>query len=117
MPQSASSKQTVLSFIKALNEEDFKTARKYISDDMQFIGVMGTRDGADVYIKEMEKMKFKYDIKKAFADGNDVCLWYNINMSGHTIFSCGWYHVEHHQIKCFKVLFDPRPLLEKADSK
>jgi limonene-1,2-epoxide hydrolase len=114
MPLSASSKQTVLSFIKALNEEDFQTARKYVSDDLKFVGVMGTREGADVYVKDMEKMKFKYDVKKAFADGNDVCLWYDIDMGGRNIFSCGWYHVEHHQIKWFKVLFDPRPLLEKA---
>jgi hypothetical protein len=116
MPNTASSKQTVLSFIKALNEEDFEEARKFLSDDMKFVGVMGTRDGADIYINDMEKMKFKFDIKKAFADGNDVCLFYDINMSGHKIFSSGWYHIEHHQIKWFKVLFDPRPLLEKAEA-
>lgn len=117
MPTTAISKQTVLSFIKALNEEDFDAARKYLSDDMKFTGVMGTRDGGDIYIKDMEKMKFKYDIKKAFADGNDVCLWYDISMNDHKIFSSGWYHVENHRIQWFKVLFDPRPLLEKAEAK
>lgn len=116
MPTTASSKQTVLSFIKALNEEDFEAAREYISDDMKFIGVMGTRDGADTYMKDMEKMKFKYDIKKAFADGSDVCLWYDISMSDHKIFSSGWYHVNHGKIEWFKVLFDPRPLLADAQS-
>jgi len=117
MPTTAGSKQTVLSFIKALNEEDFETAREYISDDMKFVGVMGTRDGADIYMNDMEKMKFKYDIKKAFADGNDVCLWYDIIMNDHQIFSSGWYHVEHHRIKWFKVLFDPRPLLVGSEAK
>jgi limonene-1,2-epoxide hydrolase len=106
------SKETVLSFIKALNEEDFEEARKYVSDDLKFIGVMGTRDGADTYFEDMKKMKFKYNIHKAFADGTDVCLFYDINMSGKKIFSSGWYHVEDNKITWFKVLFDPRPLLE-----
>ena len=112
MPTTASSKQTVLSFIKALNEEDFDNARKYTNDDLQFIGVMGTRNGADAYFDDMAKMKLKYNVQKAFADGNDVCLWYDIDMGGQKIFSSGWYHIEHHKIVWFKVLFDPRPLLE-----
>jgi hypothetical protein len=64
----------------------------------------------------MKKMKFKYDIKKTFVDGeNDVCLFYDINMGGVTIFSCGWYHLEKGKIKSFKVIFDPRPLLEHSE--
>ena len=62
-------------------------------------------------------MKFKYDIKKAFEDGNDVCLLYDITMPGPTLFTCGWYKVENGKINWFKVVFDPRPLLEKKDGK
>jgi len=114
MPITANSKQTVLSFIKSLNEEDFDAARKCANDDMKFIGVMGTRNGADAYFKDMAKMKLKYDVQKVFADGHDVCLWYDIDMSGQKVFSSGWYHIENHKISWFKVLFDPRPLLEHA---
>ena len=115
MPHSASSKQIVLSFIKALNEEDFAAARKYVNDDMEFIGVLGTRHGAKTYFNDMEKMRLKYDVQKAFSDGYDVCLWYDIEMSGQKIFSSGWYHIENGKIAWFKVLFDPRPLLEPAE--
>jgi hypothetical protein len=110
-------KEIVLAFIDALNNEDFISARKYLDDDMKFEGVMGSRDGAEVYIKDMEHMKFKYKIQKAFGDENDVCLWYNISMSGQSIFSCGWYHIVSGKIKTFKVLFDPRPLLEQSNKK
>ena len=110
-------KETVLSFIRALNGEDFKTARTYLSDAMVFNGVLGSREGADVYIGDMEKMKFKYEIKKLFVDGDDVCLFYDIDMSGHTIFSSGWYQVEDGKIKSLQVIFDPRPLLEKNGKK
>ena len=37
-------KETVLSFIKSMNKEDFNTARTYVSDDLVFEGVMGSRN-------------------------------------------------------------------------
>jgi hypothetical protein len=104
-------KAVVLAFIDAMNKEDFPTARTYVTDDLSFIGVMGTREGADNYFKDMEKMKFKYKVQKAFADGDDVCLFYDIDMGKATIFSCGWYQLVDDKIKTFKVIFDPRPLL------
>jgi limonene-1,2-epoxide hydrolase len=113
----SSPKETVLLFINSMNAEDFDAARKYVSDDMKFMGVMGSRDNANDYFNDMSKMKFKYDIKKVFADANDVCLWYDIDMGGKTIFTSGWYHVEDGKVKWFKVLFDPRPLLEQAPKK
>lgn len=60
---------------------------------MTFDGVLGHRDGAEIYISDMKKMKFKYNIKKTFEDENDVCIFYDIDMSGKKIFTCGWYIV------------------------
>jgi hypothetical protein len=108
---------TVISFIDSLNSEDFKASRKLLADDMTFKGVLGTRDGADTYIRDMEKMKMKYVIKKVFVDGDDVCLFYDITQGDITFFSAGWYHVKEGMIKSFQVIFDPRPLLEAAEKK
>lgn len=110
----SSAKELVLSFLKALNDDDFQEAREYVSDNLSFVGVLGTRNGATAYFNDMEKMRFKYDIKKVFADGNDVCVLYDINMSGTTIFTCGWYKVKGNKIESLQVVFDPRPVLEKA---
>jgi len=111
-------KDVVLTFINALNKEDFETARDCLSDDMIFDGVLGHRDGADTYINDMKKMKFKYKIKKSFEDENDVCLLYDIDMGGKKpIFTCGWYQLKYNKIKSLKVVFDPRPLVDKSDKK
>ena len=111
-------KELVLKFITALNEEDFETARTCLSDDMVFDGVLGHRDGANTYIEDMKKMKFKYKIKKVFEDGTDVCLLYDIDMGDkETVFTCGWYQLKNDKIKSLKVVFDPRPVLEKQDKK
>ncbi|RBQ03117.1 nuclear transport factor 2 family protein [Pedobacter miscanthi] len=104
-------KVVVLDFINALNAEDFELARQQLQDDMSFKGVMGERNGADLYIEDMKKMKFKYDIKKVFVDQQEVCLWYDIDMGAKTIFSCGWYKLVDDKIQSFQVIFDPRPIL------
>jgi ketosteroid isomerase-like protein len=110
-------KKVVLAFVDALNNEDFKTAGKYLTKDMTFKGVLGSRDGADAYMKDMEQMKLKYDIKKAIADEDDVCLIYDLTMSGITLLGFGWYHVKADKISSLNVMFDPRPILEQANKK
>ena len=110
-------KEIVLDFINALNDEDFETAKTHLSEDMIFDGVLGHRDGADTYINDMKKMKFKYRIKKAFADHNDVCLLYDIDVGEEIIYTCGWYQLQNDKIKSLKVVFDPRAVLEKSDNK
>jgi hypothetical protein len=113
IPLKGNAKDTVLSFVTALNNEDYNEARKYVNDDMTFDGVMGSRNGADAYFSDMEKMRFKYDIKKAFVDDTDVCILSDIEMSGKTIFVCSWYKLEDGRISSLKVVFDPRPILNK----
>ena len=107
----------VLSFIEALNQENFQQAREYVNEDLKFEGVLGSRNGATTYLTEMGKMKFKYHILKSFADENDVCLLYNIDMGDQTIFTCGWYQLQQGKISRIKVVFDPRPLLAPSEKK
>lgn len=104
-------KVVVLDFINALNTGNFEMARAQLHDDMTFKGVMGERNGADIYIEDMKKMKFKYEVKKVFLNDEDVCLWYDINMGKSTIYACGWYQLADEKIKSFQVIFDPRPIL------
>jgi len=106
-------KDIVLKFLNALNTENFEAARDALDDNMQFNGVMGSRDGAENYIKDMSKMRFKYDVLKVFENENDVSVFYDIDMNGKRIFTSGWYVVENEKIKSLRVLFDPRLLLEK----
>jgi predicted ester cyclase len=109
-----SAKETVLAFIKALNEEAFDTASKYANDDLAFIGVMGSREGAKAYFDDMKRMKIKYTIKQAIGEGDDVCLLYNIVLNGQEILGTGWYQLVNGKISLIRAIFDPRPLLEKA---
>ena len=110
-PKVSQEKEVVLTFLDALNNEDFKTVRQYLNDDMVFNGVLGHREGADTYVDDMRKMRFKYRILKAFADGDDVCVLYDIDMGDKTIYTAGWYKVRDNKIKSLRVVFDPRPIV------
>ncbi len=110
-------KEIVLSYIRALNDEDFNAARSLVTEDLAFDGVLGSRIGAEDYFKDMVKMKFKYKVIKAFAEGDDVCVLYDVVMGGISVFTCGYYRLEHGKIKSLKVVFDPRPLLDAPDKK
>ncbi len=107
------SKEIVLSFLEALNKEDFKKAKECLNKDFTFRGPMGERNGAAEYVEDMKKMKFKYEIDKAFADDEDVCIIYEIDMSGKAkIPTSGLYHLNNGKISSLNVFFDPRPLLK-----
>lgn len=108
-------REVVMAFLESMNAQDFKTARICVADNVSFVGVLGTRDGKEAYFKDMEQMKARYDIKKMFVDGNDVCVIYDISFGNSpvSIFTCGWYQVHDGKIGSIRVVFDPRPLLQQ----
>jgi hypothetical protein len=108
-------KEVVLGLGKALNDENYEAARRYVSDSMKYVGPFGSRDGAEAYLHEIERLHLKFDIQKIFADKKDVCVLYDITVSGITLFACGWFQVEMGKVQSLRVTFDPRPLLEKSD--
>ena len=55
----ANHEELITQFIEAMNDEDFTLARSYTAYDMQFIGVLGKRDGAEAYFNDMVKMRLK----------------------------------------------------------
>jgi ketosteroid isomerase-like protein len=53
MESRSNAKEVVMSFVKALNNEDFKTAKSYVSDNMSFLGPLASLDNAEAYFKDM----------------------------------------------------------------
>ena len=108
-------KEVVLRLGKALNDESFQIARRYVSDDMKYVGPFGSRDGAKAYLQEIERFRLKFDIQKIFADDKNVCVLYDITVSGITLFACGWFQVNAGRVSSLRVTFDPRPLLALSE--
>jgi len=64
------------------------------------------------FIEALERL----EIKKEFADSNDVCLLYEMNYREPpvTTFVCGWFHVnDKGKISLLRFVLDPRPLFQQ----
>jgi hypothetical protein len=101
-------KQVVLNLGTAINEESFETARLYVADDMRYEGPFGTRVGAEAYLGEIERLRLKFHIRQVFAGQEDVCVLYDIDSAGITLFACGWFQIKGGKVSSLKVTFDPR---------
>jgi ketosteroid isomerase-like protein len=112
-------KKIVTSFQESLNNRDLKSARSYVSDDFLCTNPLGSFDSAESYFKaaeqaqQMHQASYKFDLKKIFMDGNDVCVFNDVIAGTLTLFACGWYHIEDQKIRSLKLIYDPRPLLQK----
>ncbi|HTV82959.1 MAG TPA: nuclear transport factor 2 family protein [Acidobacteriaceae bacterium] len=102
-------KEAVLSYIRALEAGDYAAARRYLADNVRVKGPSGEAfRSPDEFLKMMEQQRGKYDIKKVFVDGGDVCLLYDFITPKVTAFSCSWYRVRGGKIRSIQTVFDPR---------
>src|SRR5919112_4838846 len=115
-----SAKEIVMDFIEALEQKDFKTVRSYISDNISVLapGPVGVTsfNQAEPFTTYLEHANLpKLEIKKEFADSNDVCLLYEMTYREPplTTFVCGWFHVnddddDDGKISSLRFVMDPR---------
>ena len=103
---------TVQQFMQAVNQENWSEAEALLTPDFKFVGVMGSRDGASVYIQDLSRMNLKYKQHRIFENGDDVAVLCDYLMEDNSIFGCSWYQLKDGKIHLLRVVFDPRPLLE-----
>ena len=102
-------REAVMSYIKALDDRDYAAARNYLGNNVRVKGPGGeTFRSPDEFLKMMEQQRGKYDIKKVFVDGSDVCLLYDFITPQVTTFFCSWYQVKNGKISSIQTVFDSR---------
>jgi hypothetical protein len=103
-------REIVMSYIKALDSQDFESARKWLSDNVLVKGPAGEDfRSPDEFISMMQRQQGKYEIKKVFVDRDDVCVLYNFNARTVTTLFSSWYQVKNGKIVSIQTVFDPRP--------
>jgi hypothetical protein len=109
-----SAKEIIMEYIQAAERRDFKSARTYLKDDVSYVSPINSFNRADAYLKYFESLHLpKFDIKKIFSDGDDVCVLHETTLTTPllTSFASVWFHVDGGKIGSIKVLFDPRPFV------
>jgi limonene-1,2-epoxide hydrolase len=110
----ASAIEVVESYQAALGKGDFASARNLMQDNMIFEGPIDTFNKADDYLaanKRLASIVQHIDLKKVFADGDDICVLYEMvtNTPAGTAFIAEWYQVKGGKIAFIRAVFDARP--------
>jgi ketosteroid isomerase-like protein len=104
-------KDVVMSYIDALDRFDYDAALKLLSSDVRVRGPAGESFGAPTgFIEMLRSYRGRYDIKRTFVDGDEVCLWYDLKTTGPTMFMASWYQVSDGKIVRIQTIFDPSAL-------
>ena len=103
------SEATVVSYIRALDAQRYEEALGLLHDKVRIKGPAGESFGKPLeFIEMLRKYRGKYDVKKVFVDGDDVCVLYELSTTGSTVFMSSWYKVENGRIVSIQSVFDPR---------
>jgi len=113
-------KEIVMETIEAMERKDWKTVRSHISDNISVVAPgpveLTIFKQAESFMNYLEHANLPpLDIKKEFADSNDVCLLYEMTYRDPTVttFVCGWFHVnDDGKLSSVRFVMDPRPLFQ-----
>ena len=110
-----SAKEIVMEYMQAAERKDFESARSYLKDDVSYVSPLNSFDRAEPYLKYNFSLNLpKFDTKKIFTDGDDVCLLHETTIATPpaTVFAAVWFHVDGGKISSIRVVFDPRPFVQ-----
>ena len=111
-------KEIVMSYINALDSQNYGSARSLLADNVLVKGPAGEAfRSPGEFISMMQKQRGKYDIKKVFVDGEDVCLLYDFTTGTVTTFFSSWYKVKDGKIISIQTVFDPRAFAAMQEKK
>jgi hypothetical protein len=107
------SAQIAEEFFDAWTSKDFERARGLLHDDLSFDGPIESFSDADSYmaaLRQLSGMVTGVDKQKLFADGDDVCLIYDLQTQPvPRSRTCEWYRVRDGKITAISAVFDARP--------
>jgi len=109
-------KRVVDRYFSALRAKDFETMRTLLTDDVSFVGPLGTTDGVDEYIDAMKRVTAHMtgvERRVLFGEDEHVCQVYDLTTSKPpvTITVVQWLTVREGRIATVRLFFDPRPYL------
>lgn len=115
---SESGEKVVLSYIDALDKGKYDVAVKLISDEVRIMGPAGEDFGKPKDFLDMLKSHSgKYDVKRMFVDGNEVCLLYDFVTPQGRVYMSSWYKVENGKIEFIRTIFDPSVFTSQGGNK
>ena len=101
-------RQVVLSYIEALDDQMYEEAMAFLQENVRIKGPAGETFGKPLdFVEMLRKYRGKYDVKKVFADGADVCVLYDLIIGGTPVYMSSLNQVWEVRIVSIDTVFDP----------
>ena len=102
-------------FYDAVVKRDLASARRYLKDDLLFIGLFETYRSAEDYLAaltQLLKVTVRLDVKKIVAEGNDAAVFFELETkapAAATTLVAEWHQIKDGKISRVQSAFDGRP--------
>ncbi|MFB7784556.1 nuclear transport factor 2 family protein [Streptomyces vinaceus] len=115
MTATRTARELAESYFTAWEAGDFETMRGLLAEDVDFVGALGTAQGAEealAGLKGLGQVLEKIDVKVRVAEGDEVITWFDLCTGiAPPAPTANWMHVADGRITRIRVTFDPRGLL------
>ena len=117
MNQYARPREVVMSYIEALDGQRYEDAMAFLPEGVRIRGPGGETFGKPrEFVEMLRAYRGRYDVKKVFDDGADVCVLYDLKTTGPTVYMSSWYQVKEGKIVSIQTVFDPAAFSAKPGS-
>ena len=102
-------------FYDAVMKRDLATARRYLADDLLFVGLFETYHGADAYLAALTgllSVTVRLDVKRIIAQGDDAAIFFELQTkepAEGTVLVAEWHQFKNGKITHVESAFDGRP--------
>ncbi len=113
-------KSIALAYIDACGRKDYEAVAPLLAPELHFVGPSRNARGAAAYLAVLRTLGpvwLRSDVKKAFADGPDVCVIYDFvtNTEAGAVPIVEWLHVEAGRIASVHLYFDRQQFKPASD--
>ena len=102
-------------FYDAVVKRDLSTARRFLRDDLVFVGLFETYRGAGQYMAALTgllSITVRLDVKKIIAQGDDAAIFFELETKAPaegTVLVAEWHEIKDGWIAHVRSAFDGRP--------
>jgi hypothetical protein len=102
-------------FYAAVTKRDLAEAKRYLADDLVFIGLFETYRSADEYLAALTgllSVTVRLDIKKIISEGDDGAIFFELETKAPaegTVLVAEWHQLRNGKIFHVESAFDGRP--------
>jgi quinol monooxygenase YgiN len=111
----AESAETLRKFYDAVVKRDLASARRYLVDDLEFVGLFETYRSAEEYLKALAgllQVTVRLDVKKIISQGNDAAVFFQLETKAPVegkVLVAEWHQFKNGKIAHVRSAFDGRP--------